>query len=76
MTDRRPTMAEALAIELRWMDHRDASSITGRLSHSGLTRIQIWDRCSRTLQDWYRADARRLLRVIEPYRRAARKATS
>ena len=69
MTTRR-TMVEDFAIELRWMDHRDHVYTEGRFAHAGLNRVQVWDRCSKNLKDWYRADARRLLAVIEPHRRA------
>lgn len=67
---RRPTVVDDVAIELRWMDHRDHVYVGGRGEQAGLDRQQVWDRCSRQLQDWYRADARRLLAVIEPHRRA------
>jgi len=40
----------------------------GRIA--SMTRDEVWDRCSRLLQDMYRADARHLLAVIEPYRRS------
>lgn len=66
---RRLTMAENLAIELRWLDHRDHTKPGGRIA--SMTRDEVWARCSRLLQDIYRADARHLLAVIEPYRRAA-----
>lgn len=69
----RPSLVDAVAIELRWMDHLEAKAGGAHPDAPPvLTRADVWDRISPILKDGYRKDARRLLAVIEPYRRAAR----
>jgi len=62
---RRPTMVEALAIELRWMDHCDAEWANDH--RSKLTREDVWGRIGDYLKDGYRKNARQLIRVVQKY---------
>jgi hypothetical protein len=63
-------MTEHLAIELRWLEHRDAAHMAGH--RSVLTRDEVWERCSGMFKNMYRAQARHLLAVIEAHRRSPR----
>lgn len=56
------SLTERLAMELRWMEHRDAALSCGNTS--SLTSRQVWDRISEVLKDSYRADAKHLLKFL------------
>lgn len=60
-------MELALAMQLRQWEAEETAELCGH--HYPFTAQQTWDRAGDYLHDAYRADARRIIRFLDRYRR-------